>query len=131
MTTATTSTRSEQKVCAQMLTGIAAVGISIHFIHEAVVLFGEVPLFQQIVGLVLVAATWALGAAWYRMSRATRRGAAGVLGLFWAMAAGSEHLGNLGDAGALDYTGLLTFAGGLLLIVAAFYDHFRPMEPTQ
>lgn len=131
MTTATTSTSSQQKVCAQSLAALASVGILIHFVHELATELGTAPVIQFVIGAVVVAATLATMALWYRMSRTVRRALAVVLGSLWAIAA-SEHVGNLaGDAAAIDYTGLLTFAGGLLLVFAAFYDHVRPMEPTR
>lgn len=130
MTTATTSTKTEQKVCAQTFASLASLAILTHFIHEVVALFGDVPVAQPIIGLVIVGATITAALAWYRMGRRLRRTLAVVLGVFWSLAA-FEHVANIAGGGAaLDYTGLLTFGGGLLLVLAAFWDHYRPLEPT-
>jgi steroid 5-alpha reductase family enzyme len=128
--TATTSTQAEPKVCAQTFASLASLAILIHFVHEMVVLVGEVPAVQAVIGGVLVAATLGVTVAWYRLGKATRRTMAVVLGALWAAAA-SEHLINVAGGSALDYTGLLTFTGGLVLIFAAYWDHHRPMEPTR
>ena len=128
MNTATAPTRSEQKVCAQSLASLASLAILIHFVHEAIALFGDVPVVQPIVGVVAVAATVGLTLGWYRLSTLARRTGAAVLGSLWALAA-SEHLGNaVAGATAIDYTGLLTCAGGLILAFAAYYDYHRPLE---
>lgn len=127
--TTTTATLSEQKICAQSIGSMAAAGILVHFIHELIVLWGDVPVVQPAVGVVAVAATVALVGLWYRTSKTTRRAFAAILGALWALFA-SEHLGNVlsGSSTALDITGLLTFAGGLALLFAAFFDYYRPLE---
>lgn len=131
MTTATTpaaATRTEPKFCAQSYASIASLAILVHFVHEVVVLFGDVSLVQPAVGLVAVAATLGVTGAWYHLARRTRRSVAVVLGALWALAA-SEHVINAVQNGsALDYTGVLTFAGGLTLIFAAYWDHRRPLD---
>ena len=129
--TTTTLQRAEPKVCAQMISGIAALAILIHFVHEVVALWGEVPMAQPAVGLVLLAVTFGVGAAWYRMTPAVRRTLNVLLGLLWSIAA-FEHVSNVASGGsAIDFTGLLTFAGGLALVFASYWDHIRPMEVGQ
>lgn len=131
MTTATVETRQEPKICAQSLASFASLGILIHFVHEMVTLFGELPTWQVAVGVLVVAATVAVAAAWNKLGRIPRRVLAVVLGVLWAVAA-SEHLVNLGNGGeGLDFTGVLTFLGGLVLVFAAYWDHHRPYEPSR
>src|SRR5688572_12351511 len=101
MTTATSPSRPEPKICAQTLASIASLGILIHVVHE---LFagGAGSGIQTAVVVATLVATLAVTAAWYRMARGTRRAAAVVLGLLWAVAA-SEHVMNVADGGsALD-----------------------------
>ena len=129
--TTTTLQRSEPKVCAQMISGIAALAILVHFVHEVVALWGDVPIVQPAAGFVFLAVTFGVGATWYRMTPVVRRSLNVILGLLWSIAA-FEHVSNVAAGGtAIDYTGLLTFAGGLALVFAAYWDHIRPMEVGQ
>ena len=122
MTDTTTQTREEPKVCAQTFASLASLGILVHFGHEMVTLAGDLPAAQVVAGVVVVATTLGLAAAWYRMPPTPRRILAVVLGALWAVAA-SEHLLNLGGSGsALDLTGVLAFAGGLTWAFAAYWD---------
>ena len=124
--TTTTLQRSEPKACAQTISGIATLAILVHFVHEVVALWGDVSMAQPAAGLVALAVTFAVGAAWYRMSPIVRRTLAVILGLLWSLAA-AEHVANLTAGGTLiDYTGLLTFGGGLALVFAAYWDYHRP-----
>lgn len=128
MTTAGTTTRTEPRVCAQTFAGLASLGILVHFVHELFAEGGELPVVQVIVGAVVVGATVALAAAWYRLGRRTRRTLAVVLGLFWALVASEHVVAVLTGGTALDVTGLLTVLGGVTLVVAAYWDHVRPLE---
>ena len=128
MTTISTQTTEEPKVCAQTFASLASLGILVHFGHEIVAMGGDFRAAEVAVGAVLVAATLGVTAAWYRLRRTPRRVLAVLIGALWSTAA-SEHLLNLGAGGeALDVTGLLTFGGGLMLAFAAFWDHHRPLE---
>ena len=126
--TTTTLQRSEPKLCAQTISGIAVLAILVHFVHEVAALWGDVPLAQPAAGFVALAVTFGVGAAWYRMTPVVRRTLNVILGLLWSVAA-FEHVANAAAGGsAIDYTGLLTFAGGLALVFAAYWDHIRPLE---
>jgi len=128
MTTAHTEVRQEPKVCAQTFASLASLGILVHFGHEVV---SGAPSAEVVVGAVMVGLTIAVAAAWYRLGRTARRALAGIVGALWSLAA-SEHVTQALSGGTfLDVTGLLTFAGGLLLVFAAYWDHHRPLEQSR
>jgi hypothetical protein len=129
MTTAHTEIRQEPKVCAQTFASLASLGVLVHFGHE--IIAGGAPTAETLAGVAMVVSTLAVTAAWYRLGRTARRALAGVLGALWSLAA-SEHVLHAVSGGTLlDVTGLLTFAGGLLLLFAAYWDHHRPMEESR
>lgn len=126
MTTATRTTSQQPKVCGQTFASLATLGILAHFAHERAT--EQVPAAELAFEVAMVGAVLALTAAWYRLGGRARRVLACVLGAFWAAAA-SEHVLRAATGGTfLDLTGLLTFAGGLLLIFAAYWDFHRPLE---
>jgi hypothetical protein len=128
--TTTTATQSQTKVCAQTISSIAVLLIGVHFAHEGFTVLGDLPVVQVAVGVTVFVAMVALVGLWYRTAPAVRRTLAVVLGALWSVAA-SEHLGNLSDGSALDYTGVLAFVGGLVLAFAAYWDASRPVEPAR
>lgn len=128
MTTAYTQARTEPKICAQSWAALASVGILVHFVHEIFVVSGPTRGLELAAGAVFVSATIATTAQWYRMKRGTRRGVAAVLGVLWTVAASEHAIAAFNGGSAVDFTGLLTFAGGLILVFAAYWDYRRPME---
>ena len=60
MTTATTQSISEQKVCGQFFASVASAGILIHFIHEAFAVSSGTSALQLTAGVALVGAVWAI-----------------------------------------------------------------------
>lgn len=129
MTTPLERTSTEPKVCGQTFAALGSLGIGIHFVHEMVTP-GKVPA-EVVVTVVLVSATLAFTAAWYRLGRKTRRAAAVVLGALWALAAAEHAVHAVTGGTALDVTGVLPVLGGLTLIFAAYWDHHRPLERSR
>lgn len=130
--TSATATRSNPRICAQTIASFGAFGILVHFVHELFAEAGGMPVAQIAIGITAVAATLAITAVWYRTPKTARRAIAVALGAIWALLAG-PHLAETvsGSSSALDYTGLLTFAGGLTLVFAAYWDHHRPYEAAR
>jgi drug/metabolite transporter (DMT)-like permease len=127
--TAKTATTTPPTYCAQTFAAAGSLGIVGHVVHEGFTELRDAAPGAVVVLVVAVAATAALTALWYRLGTRTRRAVAAVLGVLWVLAA-SEHVVALlgGDGTALDWTGLLAVAGGVLLIVAAYWDAHRPYE---